>query len=336
MRMIDQRLLSLVLLVPLAACGSSASSSDIDAPVGQHIDAADMRPDAPGQAVGIKHVFMILMENHSWSSIKGSASAPYLNSLLTTAAHTEKYKTPPGNHPSEPNYIWLEAGGNVGITNDKDPGANHKAITNHLVTQLSAAGFSWKAYAENIDGTTCPLTTKGLYGPKHTPQLFFDDVTNGNTAASATCISHVRPYTELGADLTANTVANYNFITPNLCNDMHGALPSCISGVVDEVKRGDDWLKIEVPKILASAAYADHGAIFILWDEGDEALGQTASDGPLGMIVLSANVKPGYAGMLAYDHSSTLRTMQDIFALQPYLRGAANATNLSDLFTQFP
>src|SRR5438552_5244444 len=63
-------------------------------------------------------VFLIVMENHNWNQINGSASAPYINSLLTQGAHAEAYYNPPGLHPSEPNYLWLEAGTNFGITND--------------------------------------------------------------------------------------------------------------------------------------------------------------------------------------------------------------------------
>jgi hypothetical protein len=33
-----------------------------------------------------------------------------------------------------------------------------------------------------------------------------------------------------------------------------------------------------------------------------------------------------------YTHSSDLRTMQNIFHAGPYLRGVANANDLSDLF----
>jgi phosphatidylinositol-3-phosphatase len=48
-------------------------------------------------------VFVILMENHNWSSIKGSLDAPYINSLLPVASHAEQYYNPPAVHPSEPN-----------------------------------------------------------------------------------------------------------------------------------------------------------------------------------------------------------------------------------------
>jgi hypothetical protein len=49
-------------------------------------------------------VFVIVMENHDWSSIGGNPSAPYINgTLLPLGAHAEQYTSPPGIHPSEPN-----------------------------------------------------------------------------------------------------------------------------------------------------------------------------------------------------------------------------------------
>ena len=66
--------------------------------------------------------------------------------------------TRPDLHPSEPNYLWLEAGTNFGILNDNPAGHNHQATTNHFVTQLKNAGISWKTYQENIDWYTCPMT----------------------------------------------------------------------------------------------------------------------------------------------------------------------------------
>src|SRR5207247_4987326 len=87
----------------------------------------------PGTCTGacpIHTVFLILMENHDWSSIKGSPSAPYINDiLLPIASHAEQYYNPPGVHPSEPNYLWLEAGTNFGILNDNYPSSNHQSST---------------------------------------------------------------------------------------------------------------------------------------------------------------------------------------------------------------
>lgn len=262
----------------------------------------------------ISHVFVIAMENHNWADIKGAA--PYItNTLLPLGAHAEQYYNPPGLHPSEPNYIWLEAGTNFNITNDSDPTINHINSTNHLVTQLQSAGIPWKAYVENINGSDCPLTSFGTYAAKHLGMVFFDDVTQNNNRQSSYCIQHIRPYTELTRDLQNNTVSSYNFITPNVCNDMH----SC------SIATGDTWLSQEIPKILNSQAYKNNGIIFITWDEG------LNGDGPIGMIVLSPLAKPGYSNTIHYTHSSTLKTIQEIFGLSPFLGDAGNATDLTDL-----
>jgi hypothetical protein len=50
------------------------------------------------------------------------------------------------------------------------------------------------------------------------------------------------------------------------------------------------------------------------------------------MIALSPFAKPGYSNEVSYSHASTLRTLQSIFGVGPFLRDAANATDLSDLF----
>ena len=280
-------------------------------------------PPAPPE----RTVFVILMENHNWSQIKDSPNAPYINSLLLKGAHAEQYYNPPGLHPSEPNYIWLEAGTNFGVTNDLDPVANHQASTAHLTTLLDAANISWKTYQEGIFGNVCPLSSYDHYAAKHNPMIFFDDVTGTNDPQSASCIAHMRPYPELNDDLTHNTLARYNFITPDTCDDMHDSL-GCATP--NSVQNGDTWLAQALPPILASAAYQNGGIVFITWDEGE------GSDGPVGLIALSNEAKVGYSNDIPYTHSSLLRTLQEIFGVTPLLGDAANATDLSDLFSVFP
>ena len=71
---------------------------------------------------------IILMENKNWFMIKDNPLAPYINgALLPNASHTEVYFNPPFNHPSLPNYLWLEAGTNFGIYNDGPPSVNHQS-----------------------------------------------------------------------------------------------------------------------------------------------------------------------------------------------------------------
>jgi hypothetical protein len=316
-------------LLPILACAGLA------------VSASPLRAQATStQATHhIQTVFVILMENHNWTgggvlSIKGNSRAPYINTvLIPMASHAENYSNPPGNHPSLPNYLWLEAGTNFGITDDGPPSQHSQTTTAHLVTQLANAGISWKAYEEDITGTDCPLTDEGpvdpngsqLYAVKHDPFVYFDDVTSNQNPSSSYCIAHVRPYTELQQDLASGNQAKYNFITPNLCDDMHDGCPATA------IEHGDQWLAANVPVILNSPAYQNGGALFIVWDEAGNG------DGPIGMIVLSPFAKGnGYSNQLLYTHGSTLRTLQEIFSVTPLLGDANNQQDLSDLFKVFP
>jgi len=140
----------------------------------------------------IKHVFVIALENHDWTQpatvpggiqpIFQNPNAPFINSLVNgtgvafvdghqeniskhvayATAYHNVLATPSGNnphiHPSEPNYLWAEAGTNFGILDDDDPYAdnppNAQSTTQHLTGLLQKAGKSWKSYQEDIDLTT--------------------------------------------------------------------------------------------------------------------------------------------------------------------------------------
>src|SRR5258708_29610390 len=108
----------------------------------------------------IKTVFVILMENTNWSDVYRSSAAPYINSLLPKASWcTQYFDNPLGVHPSEPNYIWLEAGFHLGLVSDADPGPDHVSSDNHLTRLMDAAGVSWKTYAEDAPPGICPIET---------------------------------------------------------------------------------------------------------------------------------------------------------------------------------
>jgi phosphatidylinositol-3-phosphatase len=276
----------------------------------------------------IKTVFVILMENQNWSSIKGSKWAPYINKvLLPQASHAEQYFNPPGVHPSLPNYIWIEAGTNFGIADDRSPLGDSQASTHHLVTLLKNAEVDWRAYEENIPGTKCPLFDSYPYAVRHDPFVYFNDVTDRRNPSSAYCIAHIRPFSELSKDLANNSIAQYNFITPNVCNDMHDVCAPLRNGIA----QGDTWLSRNLPEILNSHAYRDGGVVFITWDEAE------IGDGPIGMVVLSSLAKGhGYSNSIHYNHGALLRSLEEIFNVRPFLGNAATQPDLGDLFTAFP
>jgi len=134
--------------------------------------AATVALAASAQAQQLGDVFYIDMENHNLTQpssvtspqqLFGNPAAPFLNSLITpgnpNAAQTSwagnYLNAAPGIHPSEPNYVWQEAG-RTGPLNDADPYAN---TPNNIVNapNLSALleskyGTSgWKSYQEDIN-----------------------------------------------------------------------------------------------------------------------------------------------------------------------------------------
>jgi acid phosphatase len=250
-------------------------------------------------------VFTIVMENKSRGDIIGNKHAPYINSLLAQGALMAGYHDS-YVHPSEPNYLWMVAGQNFGILDDDDPKKHSIDASGHLVDQLELAGISWKSYQESM-GEPCGLVSHGRYAAKHNPFVYFDDV-NGwdgkKFQPSQRCVDHVVDYSQLDADIAANAVPKYAFITPNLDNDMHDG----------SVAQGDLWLSQELPKIMATDAYKKGGVIFLLWDEGSGTLGP-GDDPPF--IVISPNVNAGMVSKVEYDTSSFLRTVEQILGVEP-------------------
>jgi len=320
----------------LASCGGGAEggnggsptasrdAASLDAPQGTMRDAAS--PSSP-----IAHVFVVAMENENLGQIYGDATdAPYINGTLigSGARATGFIDQLPVGSPSEPHYVWMEAGTNAfddhTFTTDSAPSAtNSTGSTAHLATQIVAAGLSWTAYEEGIDATTgaCPIAGSGFYAPKHDPFVFFRDVA-GSPPAKATpaCAAHFKDLPALSGDLAAGAIADYVFITPNLCHDMHGA-----SGCPDSngIRAGDTWLGQNLPPILAFAQ-AHAGVVFVLWDEGDPS-------GHVPFLAVGPAIKPGYAGAVTYDHGSVLKTVEEILGL-PVLPTVGAVDDLSDLF----
>ena len=320
---------SFVTSILALVCSASAIAQETETPP----------PDAATTLHHIKTVFVIVMENHNWTgdgslNIKGNPEAPYINyTLLPMASYAQNYNNPPGIHPSLPNYLWLEAGTGFGIRDDGPPSQHSQTTQTHLVKLLENARISWRSYDENVSGTNCPFGNQGstdpngnqLYQVHHNPFVYFDDQTNNRSSTSSTCISHVRPLSQLAHDLNADSVAQYNFITPNVCDDMHD---NCGGNAI---AHGDEWLKRNVPAILNSRAYRSEGSLFITWDEAAKG------DGPIPMIVLSPFAKGNhYSNYTRYTHGSTLRTLQEIFGVYPLIRNAASEPDLRSLFSVFP
>lgn len=292
----------------------------------------------------INTVFVVAMENHNFTQptptsspeqLLNNPAAPYFNSLITpgnsnavyVSYATRYYNAGAGVHPSEPNYVWAEAGTDFGVHTDNDPssGSGNIFTAPHLTSQLNTAGISWKNYQEDVQlssgpgvsasGTSAtvinPYYHTGAYGyaAKHNPMVFFTD----------TATQNVKALTNLTADLANNAVGRYNWITPNLYNDQHTGLSSftyhgtAYTGDQAAVAQGDNFLSIIIPQIMASTAYSNNGAIIIRMDETE---GGDTTSYTLPAIVISPVAKGNaYASSVVMSHSSVLRTMEEMLGL---------------------
>jgi len=231
----------------------------------------------------LRHVFVIMLENHSRQSVIGDPNAPYITSLAQQYASAGNYYGV--THPSEPNYVAMISGSNWWI-NDDSP-ANRFDHTN-LVDELEARHKTWGAYMEALPADKTadfwPSSSNPLYASKHNPFVLFEDIRN-NPARMA----NVKDYSTLASDLARErTTPNFAFIVPDQCNDMHGGVYGTVPGHpetpcpynntnddpadIQLKKNADAFVKGAVQTIMGSPSWHDgQDAIFIVSDEGDYA-----------------------------------------------------------------
>src|SRR6266566_2142459 len=90
------------------------------------------------------HVFVVVDENHSYSSVIGNRSMPYLNRLAKKYGLATQYYA--DTHPSIGNYFMLTTG-RIITNND---GWTGTVTGDNVVRRLITAGKTWKVYAESL------------------------------------------------------------------------------------------------------------------------------------------------------------------------------------------
>jgi hypothetical protein len=134
-----RRLVVLALIVGaltlLVVQGGAAAHKQPAHATKQHVKKDDNGSD--GHA--LKHIFVIMLENHSQSSVIDDVNAPYITQLAHSNAMAADYFGV--THPSEPNYVAAISGSNWFVQNDNP--ANRFDHTN-LVDQLEANGLTWR------------------------------------------------------------------------------------------------------------------------------------------------------------------------------------------------
>jgi phosphatidylinositol-3-phosphatase len=322
----------------------------------------------------IKHVFVIVLENKDYASSFGpGAQSVQLPALASQGVLLSQYYGTA--HNSLPNYIAMVSGQGPNPITQSDCqiyqellpgiigsdgqalglGCVYPASVKTVADQLDSAGLTWGGYMEdmaspcqhpalNSPDSTQSATAASQYAARHNPFVYFHSIID-----SPTCAAHDVPLTELPAALTSEqTTPNLTFITPDLCSDGHDA--TCANASQRGGYGGiDDFLSTWVPRIQASPAYQDDGALIITFDESESgaegccvedapntpnAGGQTPGPGGgrTGTVVLSKYVAPGTTTATPYNHYSLLRTIENLLGVPPLGYAARSTPFGADVF----
>jgi acid phosphatase len=256
-----------------------------------------------------QHVFVVLEENHSYSSVIGKPSMPYLNSLANTYGLATTYYA--NKHPSSGNYFMLTTG-------QINPTMQEGIVTaDNVVRHLLTAGKTWKAYEESLPYAGYVKPDVGLYVRHHCPLSSFSDVINSKVQ-----ILNLVPFTQFATDLASGNFPDYSFITPNVCDDAH----SC------SLATADTWLKKNIEPLIQSSAFQDGGLLIITFDESYDS-DTTHGGGRVAWVAVSPQFsKTGYKSTTLYQHQNTLRLMMQGLGLTTYPGEAASAANMAEFF----
>ncbi len=210
----------------------------------------------------LKHVYVIMMENHSQTQIIGDTTdAPNLNMLATMYGQATQYYGV--THPSLPNYLAAISGDFQGIFDDCPAGptvtcppeefipnsgdgtmnqlmtaeqAANAAIIPHwfsgrnIVDQLEQNHLTWVAYMGGLIGpgdTTngAPVITTADGGTEELnlyAQKHNPFEYFQSIRTNTNRMNLIVPYSNFAKDIAGATMPNYVWISPDQCADMHG------------------------------------------------------------------------------------------------------------------
>jgi hypothetical protein len=252
-----------------------------------------------------------MFENKEFGSVIDNPQMPIYNRLAREYTLLTQYYAV--QHPSLPNYIALIGGDTFGInSNCSDCFINALSLPD-LIEQ---SGRTWKAYQEDMP-EPCFLGSTHLYAQKHNPFVYFDPI----RLNPERCLRSVVPLTALQVDIAANSLPNFLFIKPNICNDSH----DCLLDI------SDAWLT-NLLNILIPALDATGESYFIamLFEEGQgnhTCCGlREPGGGRVPVVLYSPLVKNGFEDSTPYTHYSLLKTISEAWGL-PYLGHAAEGNH---------
>src|SRR6266704_7011551 len=277
----------------------------------------------PSQA-SFDYIVIIVMNNASAKQVYGSSAAPYLNSLASTYGYATAYSDVEAA-VSDPNYLALIGGSTFGLTADCYP-TQCSVSDKSIVDSIEGAGLTWKAWAEDYPVSQgCSLSPSNTeYNSKHFPFLYFQNIVNDPARcdnllrANSVVTSSIETDDLFLKSLGSTSAANYNWLTPNQCDDIHDC----------SLSTGDKYLSQLVPKILSSTVFTtQNAALFVTFAESSGS-----SVGNVPAIWAGPVPKTKFQSSKSYNHYSLLTTIETAWGLSSLTSEDGSASAMTEFF----
>ncbi|RFU25729.1 hypothetical protein B7463_g10608, partial [Scytalidium lignicola] len=300
----------------LASYASAPAASTIEPTLNTiEASAATATPISPVSNVkgaAFDRIIQIWLENIDYD--KGAADAN-LQFLATQGITLSNYYAT--THPSEPNYCAVVGGDTFGMDND-----NFNRIPANISTVvdlLDTKGITWGEYQEGLPyagfqgfNYSNQENFANKYVRKHNPLILYDSVTS-----NATRLSLIKNFTSFEADLKAQTLPQWSFITPNMTNDGHDT----------DVTFAGKWARGFLEPLLNNSYFMNNTLIILTFDEDETYTNHNNIFTVLLGGVIPDNLK-GTTDSAFYNHYSTISTVSVNWGLPSLGRWDCNANVL--------
>lgn len=261
-------------------------------------------------ALQFGHVFLLVEENHSYSSVIGSSAMPYLNSLAQQYGLATQYFA--NTHPSIGNYFMLTTG-QIITNNDYYTGT---VDVDNMVRHFLSGGVTWKSYAESLPNVGYIGGDVYPYMQHHNPFTYFTDVVNSQSE-----VNNLVPFSQFATDLSNSQLPQFSYIVPNVLDDAHDG----------SLNQADSWLQTNIAPLIASSTFQQDGLLIIVFDESYSSDTQHGG-GQVAMLVISPKAKKGYQSMTMYQHQSTCELVMQVLGLTSFPGACQGAPQMTEFF----
>ncbi len=266
--------------------------------------------------------------------VGNTGGMPFFNALLAKGTLWGNYYS--NAHGSQLAYIETLSGQTFNC-NGNDCGASGALTGASLMDLMNAHSLPWKGYFDGLSscGQLAPDSNNWIISPDANGGNYYQRHTGfpwyaAGTATIASCANGGDgwwPVSQLTADLAANAVGAFNWITPDGSDDGH-------DGTLQQL---DAFLQTWVTPLLASSYFqtGGDGILIIWWDEADLSNfacggpGGTSCGGQVPVLVLGPAIRGGNVDNTQANHDSTLRFVQEQLGLTPSLGNSVNVPDMT-------